>query len=45
MSAEPLYCPECVQGKHHNCTGQAWDHENDDLATCECREGWCGERG
>lgn len=29
-------CPECVQGKHPNCNGQAWDTDNDAPTACQC---------
>lgn len=28
-------CPECTQGKHDNCTGQAMDGD-DHLTSCQC---------
>lgn len=31
-----IKCPECAQGKHDNCDGQAWDFENDEPAACGC---------
>jgi 8-oxo-dGTP diphosphatase len=35
----PLYvCPECVQGKHWNCDGTAWDLENDMPGPCGCTD-------
>lgn len=30
-----LKCPECVQGKHQNCTEDVLD-ENDDWVKCGC---------
>lgn len=38
---EQAICPECAAGKHPNCDGTAWDHERDELTTCQCREGVC----
>lgn len=35
MDTTPI-CPECTQGKHHNCDGTAWDHDRDELAACRC---------
>jgi hypothetical protein len=32
----PAICPECVQGKHRNCDGQAWDPVADEPTTCGC---------
>lgn len=32
---EPI-CPECRDGKHRNCDGDAWDVQADELANCEC---------
>ena len=29
-------CPECHQGKHQNCTRQAWDDVTDGLTECLC---------
>jgi hypothetical protein len=29
-------CPECQQGKHQNCEGQAWDAETDGPVDCRC---------
>ena len=29
-------CPECLQGKHVNCTGDAWDFEADEPTSCTC---------
>ena len=29
-------CPECQQGKHGNCEGQAWDNAADEPAPCAC---------
>jgi hypothetical protein len=29
-------CPECQQGKHQNCTRQAWDDVIDGLTDCLC---------
>ena len=34
-------CPECTQGKHPNCNGQAWDNQTDTLTICECSAGAC----
>lgn len=28
--------PECRDGKHSNCQGDAWDETNDAPALCEC---------
>ena len=28
--------PDCAQGKHVACSGQAWDWEADDLVPCPC---------
>lgn len=32
----PEACPECVQGKHANCDGTAWDIGNDMSIECAC---------
>lgn len=32
----PNVCPECQQGKHQNCEGQAWDPEADEPGPCAC---------
>jgi hypothetical protein len=29
-------CPDCLAGKHDNCTGEAWDHAADKLGACHC---------
>lgn len=29
-------CPECVNGKHKNCDGNAWDDVEDELTDCRC---------
>lgn len=29
-------CPECAQGKHRNCDGNAWDPSLDELTGCTC---------
>lgn len=29
-------CPECVNGKHTNCDGSAWNDEEDCLTSCQC---------
>lgn len=33
---ETPLCPECVQGKHQNCSGQAWDNAADEPTSCAC---------
>ena len=35
----PVYCPECIAGKHPNCVGQALDPVTDDLVPCTCDHG------
>ena len=35
MSTAPIN-PECAQGKHDNCTGEAWDDDLDCLTDCLC---------
>lgn len=32
----PVQCPECVQGKHGNCDGDAFDPEADHVVPCDC---------
>lgn len=32
----PLQCPECLNGKHPNCDGVAYDDILDDTTPCEC---------
>lgn len=32
-------CPDCVSGKHVNCTGEAWDTEKDEPTKCACPDG------
>jgi hypothetical protein len=29
-------CPECEQGKHPNCSGDAWCDACDGMAVCPC---------
>ncbi|HEY8881917.1 MAG TPA: hypothetical protein VIM47_00805 [Dermatophilaceae bacterium] len=29
-------CPDCEQGKHTNCTGEAWDNDADAPTVCPC---------
>ena len=29
-------CPDCEQGKHSNCTGEAWDNDTDAPTVCPC---------
>lgn len=38
MSAEipDVICPDCRDGKHGACIGQAWDDETDSPADCQC---------
>ncbi|HEU5032669.1 MAG TPA: hypothetical protein VFV01_47655 [Spirillospora sp.] len=41
MSGVPDYvtgpsCPECVAGKHPNCTRQALDPATDEFVDCAC---------
>jgi len=36
-------CPDCEQGKHRNCTGQAWDNVIDDFTVCPCYQAGHGE--
>jgi recombination protein RecT len=31
-------CPECQQGKHQNCEGQAWDNDADGPVACACAD-------
>lgn len=28
--------PDCRAGKHHACSGTAWDEDRDELGTCSC---------
>lgn len=37
----PAICPECRNGAHKNCDGQAWDEDHDMLTVCECDYGLC----
>jgi hypothetical protein len=34
LTAEPI-CPECAQGKHGNCVGQAFN-DMDQIVSCYC---------
>ena len=38
--AKPV-CPECRDGKHRNCAGEAWDGVLDKVTVCECTQGVC----
>lgn len=29
-------CPDCVQGKHTNCTGTSWNNSKDEETYCPC---------
>ena len=29
-------CPDCEQGKHRNCTDEAWDTIKDEPCRCPC---------
>lgn len=51
----PTTCPECTAGKHGNCSGDAWDDEEDRPTICDCYEAdhhgahwppcpWCSDR-
>jgi hypothetical protein len=31
-----IICPECRDGKHNNCIGQALDPMTDDIVSCTC---------
>jgi hypothetical protein len=35
-------CPDCEQGKHANCTGEAWCNEHDAPVSCPC---WINQAG
>lgn len=30
------YSPDCAQGKHHACAGDAWDFDADKRVDCAC---------
>lgn len=30
-------CPECREGKHRNCNGDAWSNVLDEVVSCNCR--------
>lgn len=30
--------PDCINGKHTACAGDAWDDDTDSLTDCKC---WC----
>lgn len=32
----PQLCPECRDGKHGNCDGDAWSDALNDIADCPC---------
>ena len=29
-------CPDCAQGKHLNCVGEALDERTDEFVPCDC---------
>ena len=29
-------CPDCIQGKHTNCTGTSWNNTKDEETYCPC---------
>lgn len=29
-------CPDCSEGKHGACVGEAWDHARDEPTPCAC---------
>lgn len=31
-----LFCRECMEAKHRNCDGTAWDNDADAPAPCTC---------
>lgn len=33
-------CPECRNGKHVNCTGDALDEDTDTIVACTCTDCW-----
>ena len=37
-------CPECVNGKHANCDGSAWNDEEDRLTSCQCRRHYANRK-
>jgi hypothetical protein len=41
-SSAPI-CPECEQGKHPNCNGEAWDSVTDSITDCKCPRCMRGE--
>lgn len=36
MEEPAVLCPECAQGKHQNCAGQALDPKTDEFVLCGC---------
>lgn len=43
MAAELLeddisICPECIQGKHQNCSGYSWNNTKDEETNCPCSD-------
>jgi hypothetical protein len=36
MNDKPI-CPECRDGKHAACIGDAWDPKTDAIVPCICR--------
>jgi len=42
--------PDCMNGKHRGCNGEAWDLHDDELTDCDCdchcqHESWTGDEG
>ena len=31
-------CPDCLQGKHANCTGTTWNNTKDEETACPCKD-------
>ena len=31
-----MICPDCENGKHDNCTNEAYDFDKDEIVPCEC---------
>ena len=36
MTEDIPICPDCVQGKHSNCTGTSWNNSKDEETYCPC---------
>jgi hypothetical protein len=38
VPAPPPPCPECLAGKHGNCSGFTWNDDTDERDVCPCSD-------